>query len=49
MRHRDIRLTAEVYCDEGLLPLTAAIASLPSMGVATGSGALEGTSTAQAS
>jgi integrase len=31
MRHRDIRLTAEVYTDEGLLPLSAAMASLPSL------------------
>lgn len=29
MRHRDIRLTAEVYTDEGLLPLAAAMAALP--------------------
>jgi hypothetical protein len=33
MRHRDIKLTAEVYTDEGLLPLSAAMASLPSLGV----------------
>lgn len=31
MRHRDIRLTAEVYTDEALLPLTAAMGSLPSL------------------
>lgn len=31
MRHRDIRLTAEVYTDEGLLPLSAAMAALPSL------------------
>ena len=31
MRHRDIRLTAEVYCDEALLPLSAAMASLPQL------------------
>lgn len=31
MRHRDIRLTAEVYTDEGLLPLAAAMRSLPSI------------------
>lgn len=29
MRHRDIRLTAEVYTDEGLLPLSAAMSALP--------------------
>lgn len=49
MRHRDIRLTAEVYCDEGLLPLTAAIASLPTMGVATASDAHSEERAAQAS
>ncbi|HYE02011.1 MAG TPA: tyrosine-type recombinase/integrase [Phycisphaerales bacterium] len=32
MRHRDIRLTAEVYTDEGPLPLAAAVRSLPSVG-----------------
>lgn len=32
MRHRDIRLTAETYCDEGLLPLSEAMRSLPSLG-----------------
>ena len=31
MRHRDIRLTAEVYCDEALLPLSAAMAALPTL------------------
>ena len=31
MRHRDIRLTADVYTDEGLLPLGAAMRSLPSI------------------
>ena len=31
MRHRDIRLTAEVYTDEGLLPLAAAMGALPSL------------------
>jgi integrase len=31
MRHRDIRLTAEVYTDEGLLPLSSAMAALPSL------------------
>lgn len=31
MRHRDIRLTAEVYTDEALLPLTAAMGSLPTL------------------
>jgi hypothetical protein len=29
MRHRDIKLTAEVYTDEGLLPLSAAMHALP--------------------
>jgi integrase len=32
MRHRDIRLTAEVYTDEGLLPLAAAMRELPVLG-----------------
>lgn len=31
MRHRDIKLTAEVYTDEGLLPLHAAMQALPSL------------------
>lgn len=31
MRHRDIRLTSEVYQDEALLPLHAAMAALPSL------------------
>ncbi len=31
MRHRDIRLTAEVYTDEGLLPLAAGIKALPAL------------------
>jgi len=31
MRHRDIRLTAENYTDEGLLPLAASMRSLPSL------------------
>lgn len=31
MRHRDIKLTAEAYMDEGLLPLSAALAALPSL------------------
>jgi integrase len=31
MRHRDIRLTSEVYQDEALLPLSAAMLALPSM------------------
>jgi integrase len=35
MRHRDIRLTAEVYTDEQLLPLSAAMAALPTL---TGTG-----------
>lgn len=29
MRHRDIRLTAETYTDEGLLPLASAMRALP--------------------
>jgi len=35
MRHRDIKLTAEVYTDEGLLPLHAAMAALPSLNSTT--------------
>ncbi|MFN0132729.1 MAG: tyrosine-type recombinase/integrase [Phycisphaerales bacterium] len=31
LRHRDIRLTLEVYTDEGLLPTAAAMESLPRM------------------
>jgi hypothetical protein len=31
MRHRDIRLTAQVYTDEALLPLAAAMATLPAL------------------
>jgi len=31
MRHRDIRLTAEVYTDEGLLPLASGMKALPSL------------------
>ncbi|HYE63775.1 MAG TPA: site-specific integrase [Phycisphaerales bacterium] len=31
MRHRDIKLTAEVYADEALLPLSAAMSALPSL------------------
>jgi hypothetical protein len=31
MRHRDIRLTLEVYTDEGLLPVAAAMSALPSL------------------
>lgn len=31
MRHRDIRLTLEVYTDEGLLPTSAAMGALPSL------------------
>lgn len=31
LRHRDIRLTAETYQDEAMLPLHAAMASLPSL------------------
>ncbi len=31
MRHRDIRLTLEAYTDEGLLPIAAAMSSLPSL------------------
>ncbi len=33
MRHRDIRLTAETYTDEALLPMAAAMKSLPAMDV----------------
>jgi len=29
MRHRDIRLTAQTYTDEGLLPLASAMQALP--------------------
>lgn len=32
LRHRDIRLTAETYQDEALLPLAGAVASLPAFG-----------------
>lgn len=38
MRHRDIRLTLEAYTDEGLLPLAAAMGSLPNMGEAAAPG-----------
>jgi integrase len=31
LRHRDIRLTAQVYTDEGLLPLSAAMEVLPDL------------------
>lgn len=31
MRHRNIKLTLEVYTDEALLPSTAAMATLPSL------------------
>ena len=31
MRHTDPRLTSDVYCDESLLPIAAAIASLPAL------------------
>ena len=31
MRHRDIRLTLEAYTDDGLLPVAAAMAALPSV------------------
>lgn len=33
MRHRDIKLTAETYCDEALLPLAAAMNTLPTLTV----------------
>lgn len=33
LRHRDIRLTAEVYCDEALLPVAYAMTALPSLAV----------------
>lgn len=42
MRHRDIQLTAEVYCDESLLPMAAAMATLPMMGVVIESGRDDG-------
>jgi integrase len=47
MRHRDIRLTAEVYTDEGLLPLAAGIKALPSLidGPSPEAGALATTGT----
>lgn len=35
MRHRDIRLTAEVYTDEGMLPLAAGVRELPSLSITT--------------
>ena len=35
--HRDIKLTMEAYTDEALLPLAAAMNSLPSMSGAAGS------------
>jgi hypothetical protein len=35
MRHRDIKLTAEAYLDEGLLPLSAAMAALPRFSAAS--------------
>lgn len=38
MRHRDIRLTAEVYQDEALLPLSAAMQALPSLAGGRSSG-----------
>ena len=31
LRHRDIRLTLELYTDEALLPAAAAMACLPSL------------------
>jgi integrase len=31
MRHRDIRLTLQAYTDDGLLPVAAAMATLPSV------------------
>ncbi len=31
MRHRDIRLTAEVYTDHGLLPLVASLKGWPEL------------------
>lgn len=49
MRHRDIKLTAEVYCDEGLLPMTSAMATLPTMGVEIECGREEGDRRAEAS
>jgi integrase len=35
MRHRDIKLTSEAYLDEGLLPLSAAMAALPRLSAAS--------------
>lgn len=35
LRHRDIKLTAEVCTDEGLLPLHTAMQALPSLSSAT--------------
>ncbi len=32
LRHRDIRLTLEAYTDDSLLPITAAMAALPTIG-----------------
>ena len=35
MRHRDIRLTADTYCDEALLPMVEAMRALPAMTAAS--------------
>jgi integrase len=35
MRHKDIKLTADVYTDEGLLPLAHSMRALPAMGSGT--------------
>lgn len=35
MRHRDIRLTAETYTDEALLPMAAAMLALPALAMET--------------
>lgn len=35
LRHRDIRLTAEVYQDEAMLPLAGALATLPALTAST--------------
>lgn len=36
MRHRDIRLTLQHYTDDSLLPVTAAMATLPTLAPAAG-------------
>lgn len=39
LRHRDVRLTLMAYTDESLLSTAAAMASLPSLGIAGTNGA----------